>query len=96
MEDLFGTPSSSDEHGNKFNFSFITSICYKIIDLSEISVREPPTEISDESMILGIIYRLVTIFGLVPSGQDFLAYFWFFALLEFGNLHVVGKGINET
>ena len=43
-------------------------------------------------MILSIIYRLVKIFGRGPSGQDFFAYFWFFALLEFGNLHVLRQG----
>ena len=36
----------------------------------------PPTEISDEPIILGTIYRLVRKFGRRPSGRGFWAYFW--------------------
>ena len=59
----------------------------------KISTRGPPTEISDESMIFGIIHRLVKIFGRRPSSRDFLAYFWFVAFLEFG--HVGHKGLKS-
>ena len=45
-------------------------------------------------MILGIIYRLVKIFGRRPSSRDFLAYFWFVAFLEFG--HVGHKGLTRS
>ena len=57
----------------------------------KISTRGPPTEISDGSMILVIIYRLVKIVGKGPSDRDFLAYFWFVPILEFG--HLVHKGL---
>ena len=59
----------------------------------KISTRAPPTEISDESMIFGIIHRLVKIFGRRSSSRDLLTYFWFVVFLEFG--HVGHKGLRH-
>ena len=59
----------------------------------KISIREPATENFDESINYTQNHRLVRNFGRRPSDRDFLSYFWFVALLEFG--HLIHKGLTH-